>query len=304
MQSLVRARAAAFRAGEVDQTHVFTDEMLQLHQNGTKVPIEVNSRFVLDPFTGVLWLQGISRNVTERKRLQRELEQSLAQLHQTEAGQRQLLTTLSHEFRTPAALIKALVDSLRIVQTDMPEPVQKRIDNIELAALRLRDLCNNLLTLERLQQQSIEPIKAPVDLAELVRKVASTHPESARIRILTPVQPLVLYLDATLMTSMLNNLLDNACAHTHLDLSTITVTLEANPPPPGETHATLRVADLGVGIPDTLKEAIFQKHQSGSPDLAKGLGLAIVREIAHAHGGTVQVTDNNPTGTVFVLHLP
>lgn len=303
LQQLVRDRAKAFRAGELGENQVFTDELLQLHQNGNKVPVEVNSRFVLDPFTGVLWLQGISRDVTERKRLLRELELSLAQLHRTEAGQRQLLTTLSHEFRTPAALIKASLDSLRILQADVPEAVQLRIDNIEVAALRLRDLCNNLLTLERLQQQSIAPIKTPVDLAELVRRVAMAHPESARIRIIAPGQSLMLNLDATLITSMLNNLLDNACAHVNLDLSPVTLTLTAGGSSSVAASATMLVADLGPGIPDEHKEAIFKQHHSSSRDLAKGIGLAIVREIVHAHGGSVHVTNNHPTGTVFVLSL-
>ena len=303
LQQLVRGRAKAFRAGELTENHVFTDELLQLHQNGNKVPVEVNSRFVLDPFTGVLWLQGISRDMTERKRLLRELEQSLAQLHRTEAGQRQLLTTLSHEFRTPAALIKASLDSLRIVQADVPEAVQLRIDNIEVAALRLRELCNNLLTLERLQQQSIAPIKTPVDLAELVRRVTLNHPESARIFTIAPGQPLILNLDATLITTMLNNLLDNACAHTKLDLSPLTVTLDIDQKNTGTPSAILRVADLGAGIPNEHKEAIFERHNSSSQDLAKGIGLAIVREIVRIHGGTVYAIDNYPTGTVFVLTL-
>ena len=55
---------------------------------------------------------------------------------------------------------------------------------------------------------------------------------------------------------------------------------------------------------DALQERLFDKHHSGSGQLAHGLGLAIVRDIATAHGGHVHAENNHPTGTVFVLALP
>lgn len=299
LERLVRARTAAFRAGEIGQGHVFFDEFLQTNAHGGRVPIESSCRFVIDAATGTLWLQGISRDATERKQMQRKLEQNVLQLRQTEAAQRQLLTTLSHEFRTPAAQIKASLDSLRLIQPTHPPEVQRRLDNIGAAAMRLSGMCTDLLTQERLQQHLMTAVKGPTDLCRLVHRVARMHPESARMQVLTPSVPLTHNVDAVLLTCALNNLLDNACAYATASITPITVTLQG-----GTSGATLRVADLGAGISNTEQERLFEKHHSGSGQFTRGLGLAIVRDIATAHGGHVHAENNHPNGTVFVLVLP
>ena len=73
--------------------------------------------------------------------------------------------------------------------------------------------------------------------------------------------------------------------------------------------AEIRIADTGSGIPDEEKEKIFEKFYSGNHRIADnrrsiGLGLYLCRAIVEAHGGTIHVEDNRPSGAVFVFTLP
>jgi signal transduction histidine kinase len=251
-----------------------------------------------------------ARNVSEAR-----LAISLQNLERAEAEQRQLLSVASHEFRTPAAMIKASLDSLAILKDRIPPEVALRLENIGQASLRLNKLANNLISHDRLQELALKPRKQGIELGQLVREVvgkyplpnvskahsASNAPFALTVRL--PEHPVLIDADSALLGIALHNLIDNALRyHTQPEVP-ITISLLENRDTAGH-WVELRVADQGPGIADDEKEKIFQRFYSSKGGQSDGLGLSIVESVARVHGGSVRVFDNMPSGALLIIRLP
>ncbi|MBR2498971.1 MAG: GHKL domain-containing protein, partial [Clostridia bacterium] len=110
-------------------------------------------------------------------------------------------------------------------------------------------------------------------------------------------------MDTRLIVQVIINILDNAMKYTPSD-STITVTTEKQ-----NDKAIISIADNGSGIPDELKERVFDMFYTGANKLADsrrsiGLGLALCKSIISVHGGEIFVKDNVPSGAIFTFTLP
>lgn len=227
------------------------------------------------------------------------LQQALAALAEADAQRLELLTQASHEFRTPAALIQASLDSLRFLQDDLPPAVRQRLDNIRRATRRLTDLSNTLLAHDRLSRQSVLWQPEPVDLVELLRDALKLYPPEAGIVAELPSAPIVRLLDPTQWRIAIQNLVDNALEHNPPSSEPVSVILSQS-----AERVAIAVADGGRGIPEAEKPHLFERFHSRGTGLTRGVGLSIVQRVAQNHGGWVEVGDNHPTGTVITLHLP
>lgn len=226
----------------------------------------------------------------------RNLRTALADVEQAEAEQRQLLSLASHEFRTPAAMIQASLDSLKYLADDIPPAVATRLDNMRQATQRLIHLANALITQDRLRDLRFGLALQEVGINAVVRQVADHYP--ARIRWQGLDQELYLDVDPELLTIALHNLIDNALRQSP-DRRPPEIRLRL-----AESDLELTVADYGPGVPDGEKAAIFERFYRRDAGPGSGLGLSIVRTIARLHGGEVTVRDQVPHGAVFALRLP
>lgn len=259
------------------------------------------------------------------------LEQALRDVQQAESEQRQLLSMASHEFRTPAAMIKASLDSLRFLDTPIPAEVVQRLQNIKHASTRMIDLSNKLIHQDRLRELALRPSLEAVELRAMIEKVVARYVHdpadmrSPRVILVAPTTPIsecdtTLQADPALLSIALHNLIDNALEHGVAQddeaaaAADIRVSIEVLP-----EHVELRVADRGAGIPDGDKEKIFERFyrltkrktlsKSATPSSAAGgkgdgLGLSIVYAIARAHGGVAYAADNPLGGAVLAMRLP
>jgi signal transduction histidine kinase len=231
----------------------------------------------------------------------RALEDLLRNQQRVQADQRQMLSLAAHEFRTPAAIIKSSLDSLRWLQPQIPPEVQKRLDNIAQATHRLQRLAQDLIHDERLNQQGIAPQLRPLALGTLLQAWLEDRPVALHIANAPPT----LMGDEALLGIAVQNLVDNALRHHPASGPPVQVTLDQISGPSGPL-ARLRVADRGPGVPDADRELVFERHFSTQPSQhGAGLGLSIVRRVAQAHQGQVQLAaDHQPPGAVFELLLP
>lgn len=251
--------------------------------------------------------QELEDRVAERTR---SLAAALNDMERAEAEQRQLLSMASHEFRTPAAMIKASLESLAMLKDQTPPMVQQRLSNMALASDRMVLLANGLIQQDRLRDHSLRPQLESLDLCQLVRSVSSHYPSDLAIEWSCPNTPLRLTADPTLLSIALYNLVDNALRH-HPEQAKTPVRVGLNPRRgdqgmPGE-WVVVRVFDAGPGVADEDKARLFERFESGqtrSDRAPSGLGLSIVARVAQVHGGRVAVSDNSPVGTVFELVLP
>lgn len=218
-----------------------------------------------------------------------------------------LLSSVSHDLRTPLASITGAVTTL--LDHSAPLDEATRLDlmqSIREDADALERQVRNMLDLTRLESGTIHAVREMQSLEEIVGCALATANAALADR---PVQvdlaadlPLV-HLDADLIERLLVNLLENACRHTPAGSPVrIAAALHGN-------HLQLAVEDRGPGVPAVEREAIFSKFQRGARSqhtlgAGLGLGLAICRAIASLHGGAVRVEDRPGGGARFVVDLP
>ena len=245
----------------------------------------------------------------ERARLREEALEAEV-LRRTDETRRALLASVSHDLRTPLASIKASAESL--LQEEVawtPGDRQGFTLAIREEADRLNRLVENLLDVSRIEAGALRPEREWYPLDALVDDVAGRlKGATARHRLVVDVPETLppVPLDYVLVGQALANLIENAVKYTPPG-STIRITAAQE----GDA-VVLAVLDDGPGIPPAAQPRVFDKFYRVSggdtaPTQGTGLGLAVVRGVAEAHGGSAGVSSPPPgeaRGTRFTLSLP
>ncbi|HEU4419654.1 MAG TPA: ATP-binding protein [Planctomycetota bacterium] len=218
-----------------------------------------------------------------------------------------MLSSMSHDFRTPLASITGAVTTLidsgasidQETRTDLMHSIREDADHLEVQV-------RNMLDVTRLESGNLQVERDWHALEEVVgcaltRLERSLASRSIKIEI-PPDLPMVA-MDALLIEQMLVNLLENAARYTPPG-SPIEITAQDN-----DEWIRIAIADHGPGIPAAEREAVFKKFYRGASAKVRGgsgLGLAICRAIAQLHGGFVWVDDrpDGAAGAAFQIDLP
>ncbi len=233
-----------------------------------------------------------------------EAAQSAHLESETERMRSSLLSSISHDLRTPLAGIQGAASSLLLPAT-LPESTRRdMLSMIHDESERLAQLIGNLLDITRLESGAIQLRKEWQPLGEVVG-AALRRAESGsglqNVRLDLPEDLPLVPLDAVLAEQLLINLLVNARRHAPES----PVELRAWPE---SESLELEIADRGPGIPQAYRERIFDKFfrlpASTAGDGGVGLGLAICHAIAKAHGGRIWVEDRSGGGASFRVSLP
>jgi two-component system sensor histidine kinase KdpD len=262
-----------------------------------------------NPRTAFFWtFLDQAASVIERARLRRESLQ-IELLKRTDALRAALLSSVSHDLRTPLSSIKAAASSLLQEDVQWDEEARQSFAlAIEHEADRLNRLVGNLLDMSRIEGGALKPEKEWYPVDELIHDVldhmqpvlqgrtVQTHlPED-----LPPVE-----LDYLQMDQVLTNLIENAVRYTPPE-SPIEVSAQVD----GE-QMVISVADHGPGIPQADKERVFDKfyrvlgtQRNAATIPGSGLGLAVSKGLVEAHGGHIWVEDRPGGGSIFRFTLP
>jgi signal transduction histidine kinase len=254
----------------------------------------------------------VARDVTERRRVERQLRDSLEREQASTRHLRALdqmkstfLQAVSHELRNPLASVLGIAVTLqrRGQQLDSTDAADL-LNRLSRSARKMDRLLNDLLDLDRLAQPGVNPERELVDLGQLVERVVKEA--SAELLEQRPLHlevcPLRVEIDPPKVERIVENLLANAARHTPPG-TPVWVRVE-----PREEGALLVVEDAGPGVPAQLREMIFQPFRQGprpnshAPGL--GVGLALVRVFAQLHGGRAWVEERPGRGASFRVHLP
>jgi two-component system sensor histidine kinase MprB len=230
----------------------------------------------------------------ELARLAGRFNGMLAALEDSVGRQRRLVADASHELRTPLTAARTNVDLLR--EGKLPEEEERHAleeASVELGALT--SLVADLVELARGEERKLRVEELHLDelVAGVVERARARSPQATFVTSLTPTQVRV---DPVLMERAVSNLLDNAVKYS---------------PPGAPIEVTVRdgevvVADHGPGVAEEDLPRIFDRFYRAAAARSKpgaGLGLAIVREAAEAHGGRATV-ESSPGGASFRLSLP
>jgi two-component system sensor histidine kinase KdpD len=260
--------------------------------------METEQRALLDMFVSQI------ASALERARLAEETQRANVQI-EAERLRSSLLSSVSHDFRTPLSVITGAASALLEPESSLPAAARRDlIETIHEEAERLNHLVRNLLDMTRIASGAVKVTKEWQPIESVVGAALSRLEEPLKGRqvdvSLAASLPLV-PIDAALVEQVLINLLENAAKYT----------------PPGSPieisarhdngDLVVAIADRGPGIPKELSEKIFEKfyrlprEREGG---GAGLGLAICRGVVEAHGGRIWAETREGGGSVFRFSLP
>jgi two-component system, OmpR family, sensor histidine kinase KdpD len=242
----------------------------------------------------------------ERVNLVRDIDQTRLEA-ESDRLHAALLTSISHDLRTPLASILGCATSLSSAQTTLDETARTNmILTIREEAERLNRFIGNLLDMTRLESRSLAPQGSLADLSDVVGAVLRrADPILSAYKVEVRLQPTLpmLSIDMVLMEQVLFNLLDNAAKYSPQGSL---IGLRA-----ARVHdvVQIQVVDEGGGIPEPDLERVFDKfyrvHGTDRRRAGTGLGLAICRGFVEAMGGRIQAQNRTDrSGAIFMITLP
>jgi len=234
------------------------------------------------------------------------LFQDLTELRNLQTTRRELIGNISHEFRTPLAGIKAMVETLGGGAVDDKKAARDFLTRIDSEVERLTQLVAELTELSRIETGKAELKKEPVDINQLVEEViAQLSPQAERQKLSIsqdfaadlPAVPA----DKDRVRQVIANLVHNAIKFTPAG-GRITITSRTL-----EGSVSINIADTGIGIPKEDLPRVFERFYKG--DKARvgegtGMGLAIAKHVIEAHGGSIWVRSEEGKGSTFSFSLP
>jgi PAS domain S-box-containing protein len=274
--------------------------------DGTRVPVVLAGAVVDAPIGSEVLCFVV--DMTERKRLERELRARLDELQIADQRKDEFLAMLAHELRNPLAAITTGMHVLNDVGSTEEKPVRLRATVLRQVGLLTR-IVDDLLDVSRITRGKVELRKSPVDVVEAVRNALSTVSTAVedrrhRVELSAPQQSIWVSGDSTRIEQIVWNLLSNAAKYTEPG-GCIHVTVERSG---GE--AVVRVRDTGIGIDPAMLDHVFELFAQVDQSPARtrgglGVGLTLVRSLVGMHGGNVIARSQGiGAGSEFEVRLP
>jgi signal transduction histidine kinase len=250
-------------------------------------------------------LQRVAERTAELEKANATTGRALSGERQVVADQRQFLSMISHEIRTPLAIIDGAAQLTLLADDGKSSEIGISMEKVRRGVRRLADLIDNCLTEDRLTSGAWQLSWQECNVAELCLDVAASAQIASDSHVIRPALnglPTRIECDPQLLAIALQNLLDNAIKYTP-EHEVITVTGKTS----DDGGAIIEITDRGPGIPEELREKIFNRYTRGQGVqniLGAGLGLHLTRHIVELHGGTITIAQPVEGGSSFIICLP
>lgn len=247
------------------------------------------------------------RDNSERKRLEIELRDALAKERELNELKSRFISRVSHEFRTPLAMINSAADMLRNYNDRMThEQRAEKLNRLQSEVKNLADLLDDLLTLSKAEEIGRERFHPhPFDLGALCGEVVAEMRDGIgmhhEFELTISGECQQIHADPKLIRRAVVNLLSNAVKYS-LPGSKISLSLTCD-----DAQTTICVQDTGIGIPEEDQKHLFEAfYRAKNVDhiAGTGLGLAIVKQSVELHGGEITVSSQLGVGSAFTMTLP
>lgn len=235
-----------------------------------------------------------------------QLAEALEKEHELNGLQRQFVSMVCHEFRTPLAIIDGHAQRLLRRRNDIsPDRLETSLSKVRTAIVRLTELMESVLSASRLEAGTIRMELAPCNVSAMIEDLASSYREiNPTYDITTDVEglPERFTIDEKLMRQVVSNLLSNAIKYSP---DSAEVRIQATTSDDG--GISIAVRDQGLGIPKAELERLFERFFRASTSVGiagTGIGLHMVKALVDMHDGRVEVDSEEGVGTTFSVHLP
>ncbi len=249
----------------------------------------------------------LEKEIAQRKKFEQDLKVALEKEKEINEFRTQIITTISHEFRTPLTTIQSSAELIGrfLDQENNRDKIRKHLKQILTSSRSLNELLSDILTMEKLERgsselnyENIEPEEFFIELIEQYRMgIGRNH----IIEFQHNALPLELKTDPRLLTQILNNLVSNACKYSE-EGTVVLIVLYFH-----EDYWKISVSDQGMGIPEKDLPKIFESFYRASNVgnvSGTGLGLAILKRSVEKMGGEISVQSTKGKGTIFTVTLP
>ena len=244
---------------------------------------------------------------SEVNQIANSISKVLKRLQALDQSRQEFVSNVSHELKTPITSIRVLADSLMCQENVPVELYREFMGDISDEIDRESKIINDLLELVRLDKSATKLHIEQVNINDLIEVILKRLRPIAKQRsidvIFESFRPVVAEVDETKLSLAINNLVENAVKYNN-DEGWVRVSLDAD-----HKYFYVKVADSGVGIPEELKEHIFERFYRVDKARSRetggtGLGLAITKNVIQLHHGAIKVDTKLGEGTVFTVRIP
>ncbi len=232
---------------------------------------------------------------------------NMDKLQSVDILRRELIANVSHDLRTPLAILKGYIETLQmkrdsLTENEKQEYLQITHDNVD----KLSGLINQLFEYSKLEAEQVTPVKEPFSITELSHDLIAKFKVLAARKEITlaldkPEENSMVFADVSLVERALQNLIENAIKYTE-PKGKVTLALHQK-----GKNIEINITDTGTGIPVNEQPFIFDRYKQVSKSTKKqgyGLGLAIVKKIMDLHDTTITVLSKPKEGSSFTFYLP
>jgi PAS domain S-box-containing protein len=283
----------------------------QTRCDGSIVLTEISTVLLLNEQRRPHKLVGVTRNITERLKLETELRQAKESAEAANQAKSAFLANMSHEIRTPLNGVIGMTHLL--LRSGLSEKQCRFAETIKFSADLLLDLLNSILDLSKIEAGKLELERIEFDLFPLLESTLDmfalqAQEKGLKIHCELPAQTSPRCLgDPSRLKQILQNLLSNSVKFTHTGEILLNATITKSGPE--AITLSVKVVDTGIGISPEKRLALFQPFQQGDPSFHRkyggtGLGLIIAQKIVATMGGELNVESTLGKETCFSFAIP
>jgi PAS domain S-box-containing protein len=305
------ARAEAGIKRVLSEKSVTDYELTARARGGKQTVVSYNATTFYDRNRKLQGVFAAARDVTERKRVEAELQQAKAAAESASRAKSDFLASMSHEIRTPMNAIMGIADLL--AKTALTPEQDKFVQIFRRSGDNLLNLINDILDLSKVESSQLDLEQTGFSLNDHLEKVIEMVAPRAHEKGLTltcEIDPGVntdLMGDPTRLRQVLLNLLGNAIKFTRA--GGVSLKVEPHNDPAAPTALRFIVSDTGIGIAEDKLGQVFERFTQADSSTTRrfggsGLGLTISRQLVELMGGRIWVKSEVDKGSVFAFELP